>query len=689
MRSFEGRELCAFVRIGGDGDEVLGRHGCRPLARFGDIYIAAVPLSAIEVLARESQVSRIEARQANTISMDTTVIVTHAAEAHRGQAVQHPYTGQGVVMGIQDIGFDLTHPNFYDAQASEYRIKRFWDQLSTDTLGSTLFVGADYTTRQDILAYARSRDGLDQTHGTHTLGIAAGAGYGSVYRGVAFESDICLVSNAVTDDLKYIDEKDLYKYTSATDALGFKYIFDYAESVGKPCVISFSEGSHPDLWGDDRLYYEVLGQLMGPGRIIVASAGNEGHFQTYLRKPPGEDRRGGFIYNQASYVFFRMQGDKPFSMCVTSYDTESGGSESFSIDTGEVCLCADSTFVDTLVLHGVAYAVEIVAGPSCYYPGKTAYEVYLEAVANFGGARPVSVELVGREADAELFTSAGRLFSYPEVNPLIAGGESRYSIHSPAEAPSVICVGSTGYRRGNTNYKGVWKESDWGIDGVRSGYSGVGPAMDGRCKPDVMAPGTNVIASYSSYYCQEHPDANDVDWNVAEFMFNGRKYFWNSNTGTSMASPVVGGVVALWLQADPTLTPERVRGVIARTSRRYDPGLQYPNCLYGYGEINAYGGLMDILGLSHIEGMPLNNPQHVEASMQADGTLCLTAVGSEIEATLTLYIYDVSGRKVMQRDVPMTNGHARLSLTHLPRGVYAVRIGARSEGLNGSVLVRR
>ncbi|MDO4195174.1 MAG: peptidase, partial [Prevotellaceae bacterium] len=102
-----------------------------------------------------------------------------------------------------------------------------------------------------------SRDGLIQAHGSHTLGTAAGSGFGTKYRGIAFESDICLVNNAVNSDMELIAEQDVDKYTHATDALGFKYIFDYAKSQGKPCVISFSEGSTQDLYGDDILYNEI------------------------------------------------------------------------------------------------------------------------------------------------------------------------------------------------------------------------------------------------------------------------------------------------------------------------------------------------------------------------------------------------------------------------------------------------
>jgi len=70
----------------------------------------------------------------------------------------------------------LTHPNFYSADMSQYRIKALWDQLSRDTIGSTLYVGRDYVGREALLELRHPIDGETQTHGTHTAGIAAGSG---------------------------------------------------------------------------------------------------------------------------------------------------------------------------------------------------------------------------------------------------------------------------------------------------------------------------------------------------------------------------------------------------------------------------------------------------------------------------------------------------------------------------------
>jgi subtilisin family serine protease len=141
----------------------------------------------------------------------------------------------------------------------------------------------------------------------------------------------------------------------------------------------------------------------------------------------------------------------------------------------------------------------------------------------------------------------------------------------------MICVGATYYRQGITNYLGEWKTVGGGSFGEWGTYSSVGPTYDGRIKPDVLAPGSNIISSYSSYYLANNPTANDIKWDVAHFDFNGRTYAWNSNTGTSMSSPAVAGAIALWMQAKPDLTMEEVMDVFAHTCHRPDAHATYPN----------------------------------------------------------------------------------------------------------------
>jgi len=678
--SLDSREVCAFVRISQDGTNVLQENGCRVLANFGDIYIASIPYSRLAALSLQPSVTRIEANRGNSLTMDTTLVVLGATRAHQGESLPQAFTGEGVVVGVEDIGFDLTHPNFYsDASTTNYRIKRFWDFLSLDTLDSELYVGADYTTEEAIKAYAHSRDGLIQTHGTHTLGSAAGSGYDTSYRGVAPGSDICIVSNAVSEDLELIDSLDIDKYTYATDALGFKYIFDYADAVGKPCVVSFSEGSGMDFRGDDVLYYEILDSLSGPGHIIVASAGNAGRVTNHVHKYEGTEKASVQLLTAANTTFFSVKSKDEYTLKLHLTGND-GEVLHYPITPSMVLSMADSTLIDTLSVKGKPYYITATCYPSCFDSSENVIETVLETDTLLGYDRLVYIDIVGKDADVELFRGAGYIIP---IEPTV--GDCHYTIHSPSSAPSVICVGANGYRTGIVNYLGEYRPYDQGTNGKRSDYSSIGPTFDGRIKPDVLAPGTNVISSYSSYYLENNPDASDIKSDVAHFEYNGRTYAWNANSGTSMSTPVVAGAIALWLQANPNLTPDDVMDIIARTSRQVEPELTYPNNLYGYGEIDIYRGLLDVLGISRVEGISSHQPAGVSFALH-DTQLRITFSADKVNP-VEVKVYSTSGQLLFTERCTPNDGTITLSLGHLSHGVYAVQVNG-SAAVTGSTLIR-
>lgn len=672
--------LCAFVRLSGNADSTFRANGCRALARFGDIYIADIPLSSVGSLSASPNVSRIEAGQSKHVLLDSVATQVNAERVYAADALPQAYTGSGVVMGLQDVGFDVTHPNFYNADGTQYRIKRFWDQLSADTLGSELYVGADYQSESDILAYQHSRDGLTQTHGTHTLGIAAGSGAGYKYRGLAYESDICIVSNAVSSDLIYIRDEDIYKYTYATDALGFKYIFDYAEQEGKPCVISFSEGSLQDFRGDDVLYYEVLSQLVGPGRIIVSSAGNTGFLKNYMQKPQGQPSAGTFMCNAGgTSIGFTVKSDKHFELRMVVYGADN---DTLTLHTGDIVAATDSTLTVTMTMCGDEYEATAVAYTSCYDDSQTAYDVLLSGPKNIGVAAPLSVELVG-EPEIDFFRMSGVLCE-SAYNPLLCDGDCSHGINSPSSAPCVICVGATAYRSSYVNEKGNVVSADWGSGGDVATFSSQGPTFDGRTKPDVLAPGANVVSSESSFYIENNPD--DCDNIVQTFVHGGRRYGWMSEGGTSMSSPVVGGIVALWLQANPQLSPQDVLGVIERTSSRYESMKSVPDNRYGYGQIDAYKGLLDILGISGISHISQSQPAGV--TFRLSGTTLHMGLASEATRGFTLGIYATNGALQQRIGLPSGSTEYHIDMSSLRKGVYVIQLDGLDGRTCGSTLVR-
>lgn len=675
-------QMCAFVRLTDADTTLLNRHGCRTLARWGNLFIVSFPMSSLPALSCEQSVSRIEAGKSCMALLDTTAILVNAIPAWQGTDLPQAFTGKGVVVGVQDVGFDVTHPTFFSRDMTNYRVKRFWDHLSPDTLESPLYVGADYATETDILRYAHSRDGAIISHGTHTAGIAAGSGYDTAYRGIAWESDICLVSNTVTDDTVFIADSDRYKYTSATDVLGFKYLFDYAASVGKPCVVSFSEGSHQSFWSDDQLMHEALDSLVGPGRIFVASAGNEGHLKTYVDKPRGVESRGTFLENSEHTVFVNMRSDAPFTIRVTAY--EGGQPYVRHIHLDDVCQLADSMLVETVRLGSHDYSFIVAAYPSFYDAGVLACELSVSTDAPFNALRPLSVEMVGVDVHAEMFKYVGTMTgnsNNPRVNDAVSG----YSILSPGCARSAICVGGTAYRTAITNYRGETRVYDgrYGHDSPRLHAASIGPTFDNRVKPDVVANGANVISAYSSYYIEQNPFSWNVGNDVVHFTHNSHTYGWNATSGTSMSAPVVAGAIALWLQACPTLSPDDVKAILARSCRRPDGSMHYPNNYYGYGELDVYRGLLDILGAVSIPGVSTSQPLRAHFSLDDSRWLSVSFDGErQPSGGFTLSVYSLSGVQLLH------TSDSGLSLSSLPSGIYVVQLHCRDAQSCGSTLIR-
>lgn len=644
------RLLTAFVRIDGNAAEVLRQYGCKELARVGDISIAAIPLSKLGALSCGRQVKRIETGRRCSIQMDTTRIVVNAEKVYTGEGLPQSYTGRGVVVGVQDIGFDLTHPNFYSADMSQYRIKALWDQLSRDTIGSTLYVGRDYVGRDALLKLEHPIDGETQTHGTHTAGIAAGSGAEgngdiSPYRGMACDADLVLVDNAA-DNASLIDPKDYYKFTYATDALGFKYIFDYAERMHQPCVINFSEGSSQDFHGYDQLYYELLAKLIGPGRIIVSSAGNDGARNSYIHKNIGKERAGAFIMGNEKRFSCMAKSKQTFTFRVSVYDNVASP-QIVDISTVNVCNAQDSLLTDSLLVGGKKYIWRVLAYPNSYDARETAYDFQISSPSKLGDSPQVSLQVMGRDADIELYRMSGYMFPH-SLDPVLDAGDCRYTIFSPSSSPDVICVGSTSYRTQFVNYLGEKKVYDSGQKGIRSSFSAMGPTLDGRIKPDVMAPGQNIISSYSTFFINNPKNVNaSVKSDVRHFKYNGRTYAWNANAGTSMSAPVVTGAIALWLQADPTLTPADCLEIFAKTCTHYDASLSYPNNLYGYGQIDVAAGLREVL---RRKALGINTVGQKKVSEQYDNRIYLLDgryVGTS-EANLPKGIYIRNGKKFVK-----------------------------------------
>jgi len=670
------RQILAFVKVH-NGQSLLQKYGCQSYASWGDIHIARIPLSSLEALSAESQVERIEARASARQLLDTATIVINALPVYENAPTHQAFTGEGVVVGLMDIGFDLTHPNFYNRDRTHTRISAIWDQLSTDTLGSAFPVGREYVGSEAVLAHARSTDGEIQTHGTHTLGIAAGTGFDTPYRGVAFDSDICLVSNIEESDTAYYEPGDKYVHSNALDALGFKYLFDYADQQGKPCVASFSEGYPPYFDEEDSLYSAVLDSLTGPGHIIVASAGNEGLVKSYVEKQPETKESGAFIRCYGDEAEYRIKGHGDSKLHLYRYGKETDvPSDTLTIELA--ALPYETEVKDSLICNGDSLTIALYRKRSTYKPDDVWY-VTLYGNLPLNQLSPLALTIEG-DHHAEVFGHSSAAFQDNDADHRWQDAQAGHNIFAPGSFKSVVCVGATSYREAMTNmWGGPHKAHQGTVIGRVSPYSSTGPTIDGLLKPDVVAPGTYVISSFS-HFC---PIRYSM---MAESEFHGIAYPWGLETGTSMSAPLVAGTIALWLQAKPTLTTDEIREIFHRTCQHPDPEMSYPNDIYGYGEIDAYRGLLDILGVDRIEGLSLHQPSMLHIYPSEGGLRLKT--DTPVEETIKVKVYHLSGSCFYKADVFINGTEAFLQLPGHAPGIYAVQTEATNQNLRGSQLVR-
>ena len=116
--------------------------------------------------------------------------------------------------------------------------------------------------------------------------------------------------------------------------------------------------------------------------------------------------------------------------------------------------------------------------------------------------------------------------------------------------------------------------------------SSIGPTRDGRIKPDIAATGTVTTATGDSLYIALLTGSGQS----SKVSLGGKH---TRNGGTSMASPIVAGVAALYLEEHPNASYKEVKEVLERTAKRDNFTTQnIPNINFGWGKVNCYQALL-------------------------------------------------------------------------------------------------
>lgn len=682
-----------------DGDEtVLTRRGCHVIDRVGPVCIALLPVSQLAPLSLDRRVVRMEANPLSRPMTDMTPAVIGADLVSQGFQLPQAYTGRGVVVGICDVGFDFTNPMFTDANG-QTRIRQAWDIYSGENTGYAGF-GTLYTTPEELAA-ARGTCDSTRYHGTHVAAIAAGSAVG-FYQGIAHEADIVMsqtylngytedqrtrlirslnatLNNGTADPLIHDVASKKLTLSNALEALAIKHVVDYAAAHGQPCVVNCSFGAQQTLTADYSLQEELMNSLTGPGRIIVCSAGNYADGILY-RVKPAQTRMDDRMWLKSSLtptITLRSAGSFMLKLLL---DIE--GADTLCLTSDAIVEAGSAGYQDSIAINNSAVQSKFYVESHAYstqMTGLTAYSVRLTLPTPAKAyTKPSFAIIVESDAEVEVMGSSSAA-TFNRLNTSGYVNSAPYTVTVPATFTEMIAVGLTSHRDSVTNIEGnrITYEYNHNLLGQVVSWSGSGPTLEGRMKPDVVAPGHNIVSAFNSN-CPLTELTTKKAQLVASTRIGEKDYYWKAESGTSMSAPVVTGTIALWLQANPELTPDDVKQILAHTARHPEADETYPNYRYGYGEIDAYRGLLYLVELTGVEGLSDHQPQKL--TFRIEGRT-LRLLGT---AAATVSLYAMGGQVVLHTQT--ANG--TIDLSHLRPGVYAVQVDTGEASTTGSTLIR-
>lgn len=598
----EGEQMDLFIHGTEEAVSTVVRANGGIVKRVREGLVSArVPVSAVRALSESPAVSRFEfSLDPGTLLSDSMRVKARVNQVHAGLApLPQAYDGQGVVVGFIDSGLDVNHPDFRNPNNTS-RVAYYWDQnLSGPGTPSEFGYGVEWNNAQINAGQLNSTDA--SAHGSTVT--SNGTGNGSAngrHKGVAPAADIIVVKYSGQGDFRA-------KVADAAD-----YIYRRALALGKPAVVNASlgtySGSHDGFDAAALFIDDMLDER--PGRAFVCAAGNAGQFGPMHRR-------------------LEPASDTVFTWFLTNSYPPPGNIFGFPCVFFEV-------WADIADFQNMQYAIGADrVTPSYAYRGRTAYhtmaqnmggvinEQLLSTSGNVLANVQFSMQQRGQQIQLQVFmqepdsgsynwrfmvTGTGRCeiwstaafgtanMASNEIAPGSVPTAAEYPPMAKHRAPDrdkhiVDSWACSGHTLTTANYLNQMEYQpcsgpylNFGVSPwLISGNSSAGPTRDDRWKPDIAAPGDITMAAgplpILADWVNTNPDKLD------QFCMHLR------NGGTSMASPVVAGTAALYLQKCPSATWQQVRNAIIGTA--WGDGITgtLPNKYFGYGRVHAFNAL--------------------------------------------------------------------------------------------------
>ena len=706
----------------------LEAEGVKVLRVRGNIAIVNVPTADVERISELKCVRRMELSRPVYQKMDIVRSVTGIDKIHQGVNIPQAYTGKGVVTGIVDGGIDPNHINFLKPDGTT----RF-GYLSKITATTTTQQGYLYqnyypravldTMKQHDDTYPIEEfasDSYTNFHGTHTLGIMAGGYKGNILAAKSDDQDVSY--NVTVPNLYYGGATESEIIASCGDlrdqfiAFGIDDIINYSKLSGpepKPCVINLSLGSNIGAHDSTSVMNRFL-SLCGKEAIICVAAGNEADYpialaakfenadstvRTFIRPMmEGEYKTPNKTYynlrNGQICAYSNNADEFELQIVVTNsardnkvavripVTTNTNGQPIIYSSGGDYAISGavvNSTFAKAF--NGYVSAASIKDPETGRYYVLAQFMTSDNQTTNKDGNYKLGLLIKSKKAGQRVDVYGDAQFvyfdDYDQKNWV--KGSRNGSISDMACANNVISVGSynvrnhwpslDGYVYGY-NKKG---ENDDFPAGEVSRFSSYGTLADGRNLPDICAPGASVISSVNTY-CVTNPTMGYTPAALqAKFEKDGKTYYWHQSLGTSMATPVVAGAIALWLEANPALTYKDVVRIIKETAVKdnYVTNTGDP-VQWGAGKFDAYAGLKQVLlekDASGIQGVKTEQKELPVLTMTSSRSFTIFLANAK---QLNVRAYNLSG--ILVQSYVAEGNETNIDASSWEKGVYLIQV---------------